>query len=267
MPNIYEAFNKLSKEKNLTQDKIDKFLQWYDDINKIAGKSENPGSLILFKSIWDKEIDIFKILLGLGFGAYINNSSYGISALHIAAGAGLLEFVKLLCDVPKIDIEITDNEGKTALYLAVENYHPQVRDFLLSKNAKVDIHANNGKRLIEVSEELYESLATAKLIVHNRNLWKEKSFRGVETIKDMIENSEKEEVQRHCLLRQHSSLQILTIPNNKIPREIFEKAQKCEATEEDFKKIEGNKNPLYATTFRPLPKNETANPENARSFG
>ena len=66
----------------------------------------------------------------------MNHSDYfGRTGLHVAAGiAGSLEIVKFLTEQP-IFLDLPDNSGRSALFVALERNNIEVAEYLCSKGA------------------------------------------------------------------------------------------------------------------------------------
>lgn len=74
-------------------------------------------------------VKVIQILLGKGADP-LAVSEHRRNPLHMAASRGNLRAVKMLVVIGKVDINITDNDGRTALHLAVAGNHAHVISYL-----------------------------------------------------------------------------------------------------------------------------------------
>lgn len=73
-----------------------------------------------------------------------------------------LRIVKILIE-KGVNINLSNNEGDTALILASRNYHPHIVEHLLKASANIDIKNNSGKTAMDVATE-YEHKEIINLI-------------------------------------------------------------------------------------------------------
>ena len=109
--------------------------QGMDPNQRLQGTSTKPGQegmFGLFLAAQHGHTNIVELLLN--GGANPNQTWEGYSPLHIAAKAGHLDAVTALVNFNKVDLDKVCNDV-TALYLAAENGHCAVVEFLLNKGA------------------------------------------------------------------------------------------------------------------------------------
>lgn len=112
----------------------------YDNIMSINFKDVNfNGTNPLLMACFSKNGVILKRILMEKINEIdindIDISSH--SALHICVIKGMLNSVKLLCNIPKININLRNSEGKTALWLAKNYKNKDIEDYLISIGAKL----------------------------------------------------------------------------------------------------------------------------------
>ena len=137
-----------------------------------------PGSIVIKLTVLDYTADSlikyaqgklqFMHLIGI-FSLYINdhavlqedeniNFTFEL-ALHEAVTAGHNEAVEFLLQLETVNIDHTNEEGKTALMLACERGHDDIVHSLLSAEANVNLQDNNGwTALMRASEHNHISI-------------------------------------------------------------------------------------------------------------
>lgn len=134
----------------LREEGLDKDLAGY----YVSHYEERDEAKVLWWAVQQGDLKALEIFLGMGFDP--NKAfTYGLP-LHTAAQRGNLEAVKILCANKKINIDINmfDKNSRTAIYLAVKYDHMAIVDYLLAKEAKIDIIKNKGdKSALELAKE------------------------------------------------------------------------------------------------------------------
>ena len=105
-------------------------LDTYENID--INKRDILGYTALFLAVWNKKIEMVKILINTGK----IKDEYISSALHL--GINDIEMVKILIE-KVVDINVTNINGSTALHLAINNI--ETMQFLIEKG--IDINAKN----------------------------------------------------------------------------------------------------------------------------
>ena len=84
----------------------------------------------------------------------------GATPLHRAASQGHTDVVRILCENPKIRIDIKDNEGNTPLHLACEDQNDSLAIFLTKSGANIKIQNKEEKTPLDLckSAELKRKL-------------------------------------------------------------------------------------------------------------
>jgi ankyrin repeat protein len=73
--------------------------------------------------------------------------------LHRASSQGHIDVVRILCGNPKIRIDIQDNEGNTALHLAVEDQNDSLAIFLAKSGANVKMENKAEKTPLQLCKD------------------------------------------------------------------------------------------------------------------
>lgn len=142
----HRLFGNLKMTLRLVQTSYDDFEELYDRglVNVPRVVRANPRC-VLFATLNNKA---FMVKLFLRHGAYTSpTDETGFTALHISAGQGNLEIVKLLLSA-RADINAVDHGTRsTPLHLAVTAGATEVVLALLEAGAKVDVQSNEGTPL------------------------------------------------------------------------------------------------------------------------
>jgi serine/threonine-protein phosphatase 6 regulatory ankyrin repeat subunit B len=111
---------------------------------------------------WDKVVTLL-----LKYNAEINvqDNDYGMTALMYAITAGHISVAKLLiAKTESADIDLSDNEGRSALIIASDKGHGDVVKFLLKKGAAVYKYNKNGVSALTSAK----NCETAKLLLRQQ---------------------------------------------------------------------------------------------------
>eukprot|EP01084_Bolivina_argentea_P206525 352593_1 len=92
---------------------------------------------------------------------------------------GMKSYVEFLMDTAKCDINVVDNEGKCALYTAIDNYTTEIAKMLINSGSNVDVFDKKGQSLLFIAsdrgkEELLKSIYN--LYLQNTNKSKATEF-------------------------------------------------------------------------------------------
>ena len=114
------------------------------DVN--AQRTDDKVASLYLAAYWNNymAVDIL-----LKHGADVGHLDISETTIHACARKGSLSVSRLLID-PGFDINLRNNEGQTALYLAVKNKHKYMVKFLLESKANVNMKYNEN-----ASERIY----------------------------------------------------------------------------------------------------------------
>lgn len=125
--------NKIPQETRL--EFIEFLIQQGADLNPKTDRWTEVPMLIASSSNIGPEI----IALFIKYGADVNITHFGISALHLAALNGHLDTVNFLLNQKNIKINVTDKAGRTPLIEAVFGGYTKVVEMLLKHGADITI--------------------------------------------------------------------------------------------------------------------------------
>jgi len=109
----------------------------------MAKKVEGPNQLFLAAENGNKDA-VEAVLAKKGMKVNAKESTFGMTALHVAASKGHIEIVELLL-ANGSDIEAKEETGRTPLHAAAFRGHAVVVEALLAKGANVNALTHDGK--------------------------------------------------------------------------------------------------------------------------
>src|SRR5579862_7018293 len=109
----------------------------------MAKKVEGPNQLFLAAENGNKDA-VEAVLAKKGMKVNAKESTFGMTALHVAASKGHTEIVELLL-ANGSDIEAKEETGRTPLHTAAFRGHATVVEVLIAKGANVNALTNDGK--------------------------------------------------------------------------------------------------------------------------
>jgi len=109
----------------------------------MAKKLEAPNQLFLAAENGNKDA-VEAVLAKKGLKVNAKESTFGMTALHVAASKGHIEIVELLL-ANGSDIEAKEETGRTPLHAAAFRGHAVVVEALLAKGANVNALTHDGK--------------------------------------------------------------------------------------------------------------------------
>ena len=99
----------------------------------------------LFLAVENGHCDVVTAILSKkGARLNVKETTFGMTALHVAASKGNKEIVELLL-TRGADIEAREDTGRTALHTAAFRGYMEIVKFLLEKGAKINAQTNDGK--------------------------------------------------------------------------------------------------------------------------
>ncbi|XP_026481723.1 uncharacterized protein LOC113388568 [Ctenocephalides felis] len=106
----------------------------------------------------------FKPTSKLQLHAFVNTKTINNLRFLVAAHEGDLSQVSDL--IKKVDINVTDSEGNTALHYAIQNNKVDVVELLLNKNADLYIENAKGQLAVDVEDQLLDEKITTMVQEH-----------------------------------------------------------------------------------------------------
>src|SRR3990167_8842477 len=101
--------------------------------------------------IQNRALAVAKLLLTYDANVNLPNNE-GQTALHIAIKIRANEFVELLLE-HRADVNLPDNEGQTALHIAIKIRANEFVELLLKHNADVNLPDNKGQTALHIAAE------------------------------------------------------------------------------------------------------------------
>lgn len=102
---------------------------------------DDEGSTPLLLSLLQSRHDVAKYLIESGADLNVNNN-YGVAPIHVAIPQGPTLLNTLLCH--NLDVNVKDDEGRTALHLAVDENYGSAVELLVAHNANVNVPDEDG---------------------------------------------------------------------------------------------------------------------------
>lgn len=99
-------------------------------------KAFSKDEYSLYKSVYLGQKSKVKKLIDNGVNVNVHSPNSHRTPLHLAASKGKMEMVKILVE-NGANLEITNSDGKTPLYSAIESSRTDIIKYLKSKGAKV----------------------------------------------------------------------------------------------------------------------------------
>ena len=110
---------------------------------RMAKKPEPAAQLFL--AVENGHCDVVTAILSKkGARLNVKETTFGMTALHVAASKGNKEIVELLL-TRGADIEAKEDTGRTALHTAAFRGYMEIVKYLLEKGAKINAQTNDGK--------------------------------------------------------------------------------------------------------------------------
>jgi ankyrin repeat protein len=101
------------------------------------------GETALRLAVANNDIATVRFLIDKGANPNVQTRA-GLTPLSRAAGQGYNAILKILLDIPGIDVDLQDNDGNTPLRLATVNNQTESVKLLLEKSANPNIQNNDG---------------------------------------------------------------------------------------------------------------------------
>ena len=130
----------------------------------IEAKDKKGYSPLLFACVIG-ELVLVKKLVAAGAGVRVTNDE-GTACLAIAASRGHTETVRYLVDLPEVEVDHADDEGRTALHWALYTKHADVVPVLIDAGADIEARCNDGYSPLLYATEA-EELGLFKLLVRS----------------------------------------------------------------------------------------------------
>ena len=114
------------------------------------------GNYELFKFFVDKGIDI------------LQKTKLGTNCLHIAAASGHLDLCKTLIEIHNLDVQMTDDEGLTALHYSAVSGRYKLVKFFMNKGIDILLNTDNGINCLHIAA-FSEHLNLCKKLINKHN--------------------------------------------------------------------------------------------------
>ncbi|KAI8372286.1 ankyrin repeat-containing domain protein, partial [Choanephora cucurbitarum] len=110
----------------------------------------------LLKAAYANHYDVVHYLITQGAN-YVHQDRDGWTALHNACSCGNLEMVKLLCQQPQTDVNVTSQQGHTPLMNAASKGYVDIVIWLLKQKASVSIKNRFDETAYDVAAAAHEA--------------------------------------------------------------------------------------------------------------
>jgi len=152
---------------------VKKFLEF--DCNPFS--KDNEGKNSIHWAIENSNPHVFRTLLNRNSQLIFSTDDCGNLCLHLASVSGQLQIIHGIAN--KFLIDITNNDGKTALHLAFERGHPEVIEVLLNYGASPFVTDKNGKNCYDIALEKGFDSERISAAMSRIKAYKEDSFMRV----------------------------------------------------------------------------------------
>ncbi|CAC5406432.1 unnamed protein product [Mytilus coruscus] len=143
-------------------DVVKELLQHSAEVNQRDNNDVSP----LFIASQKGHVDVVKVLLQ--HTQDVNKCSYdGVSPLSRASHFNQMEVVKVLLQCDEIDINLTDNKGRSALYWASRKGHVDVVKKLLQHSADVNQYDYHGNSALYIASQMGHVDVVRELLQHS----------------------------------------------------------------------------------------------------
>jgi len=91
------------------------------------------------------------ILLKRGAKPNVTSTSSGCTALHVATQFGHKKIIERLLSTKNLDIDATDQQGMTALHIAISRGYEDVCRYLINNGASINISTKQGRTCLHLA--------------------------------------------------------------------------------------------------------------------
>lgn len=96
-------------------------------------------------------LEAIDILLKKGAKPNVTSSSKGCTPLHVAVQFGHIQTVERLLKAKNLEIDATDQQGMTALHIAISRGYEDVCRYLIDSGASINISTKQGRTCLHLA--------------------------------------------------------------------------------------------------------------------
>ena len=110
----------------------------------------NKGWTAVHSSAQSGNYELVAYFVEMGADIHLKTDN-GINCLHIAALQGHLNLCKMLIDKHKVDLHITDNEGRTAVHYSAQSGNYELVAYFVQMGADIHLKIDDGRNCLHVA--------------------------------------------------------------------------------------------------------------------
>ena len=96
-------------------------------------------------------LEVIDILLKKGAKPNVTSSSKDYTPLHVAVQFGHIEIVQRLLKAKNLEIDATDQQGMTALHIAISRGYDGICRYLINNGASININTKQGHTCLHLA--------------------------------------------------------------------------------------------------------------------
>ena len=112
--------------------------------------AEHNGWTALHCSLNSGSYELVKYFIDIGTDINLK-TNHEQNCLHIAASYGLLNICKMLTDMHKFDVNMTNNSGETVLHAAARNDSCQLFKYFADMGTDINLQRNDGRNCLHIA--------------------------------------------------------------------------------------------------------------------
>jgi ankyrin repeat protein len=135
----------------------------------VLDKKDANNKTALLVAVEKNNKDMTELLIAHGANVNVQNDD-GDTALHLAVDNNYLDLVRLLVNVNGIDFDVRNNDGDIVLHSAVEGDDIVTIELLLTKGANVKVEGKNGNTALHLASAKGKIDVVEVLLAHGADV-------------------------------------------------------------------------------------------------